>query len=748
METIYGYLERVTYYNEENSFMVARLKEKGARELTTIVGNLAGINPGESLQLLGKWVHNKQHGRQFLVEKYETRVPATVNGVEKYLSCGLIKGIGPVMAKRIVKLFQLNTLEVIENSPQRLLEVEGIGEKRVEMIVRAWDEHKEVKEIMVFLQGHGVSATYAAKIFKRYGKEAVRTVQANPYRLAADIHGIGFITADKIARCLGVPADSILRAEEGILYVLNQFINEGHVCYPYAPLAEEAVKLLEVIPDVVQQALLNLAASGRVVFENESAVSAVSVASAAAEASGGENLLVYAAPFYQAERNLAQRLITLRDTPARTRPFDAAKAVGWAETKLGFALADKQKEAIALAVTQKLTVITGGPGTGKTTIIWGILQILNALKLKVLLAAPTGRAAKRMQEATGQEAKTIHRLLEFAPHRSGSQRDQNNPLAAEAVIVDEASMIDLILMHSLVKAIPPHAMLILVGDVYQLPSVGPGSVLTSIIDSQQFAVVVLSEIFRQSAQSRIVVNAHRINQGEFPDLRKAEGFRNDFYFINEPEPEQVVQKIIELCKNRIPRSFRFHPVQDVQVLTPMHKGTAGVGNLNLELQKALNPNRTGVTRSGMTYCLGDKVLQRTNNYEKQVYNGDIGWIQSIQLENQEVVVRFEDRQVRYDFVDLDELVLAYAISVHKSQGSEYPVVIMPVLTQHFTLLQRNLLYTGVTRGKNLVILIGTKKALAIAIKNNKTQKRHTRLKERLIDPGLNAPGLIDPVFID
>jgi len=721
MDTIYGYLERITYYNEENSYIVAKLKEKGKKELTTIVGNLAGLNPGESMKVTGKWVQNKKHGLQFQVEKYETLVPATVNGIEKYLGSGLIKGIGPVMAKRIVKVFQIDTIDVIEHSPQRLFEVEGIGEKRIEMIAKAWEAQKEIKEMMVFLQGHGVSATYAVKIFKKYGKESIQTVQANPYRLAADIYGIGFITADKIARCMGVPADSILRAEEGVLYVLNQFIDEGHVYYPYDPLVTKASELLEVIPEVIKQALVNLSEGGRIVIEED--------AEDAKDAVSG-SLIVYAAPFYQAEIGLAKRLVDLREALSRTRTFDAGTAVNWAEEKLGFTLAPKQKEAIALAITSKITVITGGPGTGKTTIIKAIIRILAALKLKVLLAAPTGRAAKRMQEATGREAKTIHRLLEFTPNKGGFQRDQNNPLEAEVVIIDEASMIDLILMNNLVKAILPHAMLILVGDVYQLPSVGAGSVLNDIIDSEQFPVVMLTEIFRQSENSRIVVNAHKINQGDFPNIGKVNGL-TDFYFIQEAEPEKVVHKIIEMCKNRIPRSFGYHPVQDVQVLVPMHKGIAGVGSINIELQKALNPNKSGITRSGRNYYPGDKVLQIVNNYDKEVFNGDIGWVKSINTENQELIVDFEDKYVNYDFADLDELVLAYAISVHKAQGSEYPVVIMPVLTQHYALLQRNLLYTGVTRGKNLVILIGTKKALAIAIKNNKTQKRYTKLAKRL-----------------
>ncbi|NLK52376.1 MAG: ATP-dependent RecD-like DNA helicase [Syntrophomonadaceae bacterium] len=718
MDTIYGYLERITYQHEETNFMVARIKEKGKKDLTTIIGNLTGINPGESLKLDGKWVTNKKYGPQFQVEKYETIIPATVHGIEKYLGSGLIKGIGPGMARRMVKKFQLDTLEVIEHAPERLLEVEGIGPKRVEMITRAWEDQKEIKEIMVFLQSHGVTATYAAKIYKQYGEESIQIVQANPYRLAADIRGIGFLTADRIARCLGISSDSIMRAEEGVLYVLYALMDEGHVYYPYQPLIDRAVEMLQVSSELIESALNNLLTAQRIAIEEE------------LENEGEPNPLVYLKPFYIAETNLARRLTALKQVPAQVRSFAVEKAVTWAEEKLKIQLAARQKEAVRLAVTQKVTVITGGPGTGKTTIIKAIIKILKALKLKVLLAAPTGRAAKRMQEATGQEAKTLHRLLEYAPQKGGFQRNQNHPLVAEAIIVDEASMIDLILMHNLVKAVPPHAMLILVGDVNQLPSVGPGSVLNDLIDSGQFPVVTLTDIFRQSEKSRIVINAHRINRGEFPDLRKVGGL-TDFYFIQEDDPDKVVQKIIEMCKNRIPRRFGYHPLREVQVITPMHKTSTGANALNLELQKALNPNKKGVSRASTQFNPGDKVMQVANNYEKEVYNGDIGWIKKIDFEGQEILVDFEDRLVVYDFTDLDELVLAYAVSVHKAQGSEYPVVVMPLLTQHYILLQRNLLYTGITRGKHLVVLIGTKKALAIAIRNNKTQKRYSQLNKRL-----------------
>ncbi len=714
METIYGCLERITYYNEETHFIVARLQEKGKKGLTTIVGNLAGLNPGEFLKLTGRWVHDKKFGLQFRVEQYETVVPATVNGIRKYLGSGLIKGIGPVMAQRIVKEFGLNTLDVIENSPAELARVEGIGPKRIAMITKAWEDQREIKEIMVFLQGHGVSAAHAARIYKQYGKAAVETVRANPYRLAADIRGIGFITADRIARHLGIDPNSVMRAEEGLLYVLNELMSEGHVYYPRESLVDKAVEMLEVERGVVLTALDRLRADQRVILDEDA---------------------VYLTPFFIAEARLARRMLALREAGSTVRRLDPVQALAWVEKKLNVRLADRQKEAVALAVQSKVVIVTGGPGTGKTTIIKAVVKILCALGLRILLAAPTGRAAKRVHEACGFEARTIHRLLGFSAQKGGFQRDQDSPLEADVIIVDEASMIDTILMYHLVKAVPPQATLILVGDVNQLPSVGPGNVLRDIIDSGRFDVVTLTEIFRQSRESRIVVNAHRINRGEFPDIRRPldPGTATDFYFIEEDDPERVVSKILKLCRERIPKRFGFHPVRDIQVLAPMHKGVAGVENLNVELQNLLNPGGAGITRGHRVFRRHDKVMQIVNNYEKEVFNGDIGWITAINREDQELVVDFDDRTVKYEFPELEELVLAYAVSIHKSQGSEYPVVIMPVLTQHYVLLQRNLVYTGVTRGRKLVVLVGSKKALAMAIRNDKPQKRYTRLRERLAE---------------
>ncbi len=718
METIYGYLERITFINEENHFTVARLQEKAKKELTTIVGNLAGINPGESLRLFGKWVHNAKYGNQFQVEKYETVVPATVNGIEKYLGSGLIKGIGPVMARRIVKTFGLSTLDVIETTPDELAKVDGIGAKRIEMITKAWEEQKEIKEIMVFLQSNGVSAAYSARIFKRYGKASIENVRENPYRLAADIPGIGFITADRIAQNMGVDPNSILRVKEGIIYVLNQLTDEGHVYYPLEPLLAKAAEMLKVNAELTGRAVAELLEERRIRIE---------------ELPGQPPLqAVYLPAFYTAETNLARLLLCLAGEPSPVRSIDTEKAVDWVAGKIGSNLAEKQKEAVVLSAQNKVLIITGGPGTGKTTIIKAIIRIFRALKLQILLAAPTGRAAKRMQEATGHEAKTIHRLLEYSPRKGGFEKNQESPLEADVVILDESSMIDLLLMYNLVKAIPSNATLILVGDINQLPSVGPGNVLKDLIECGRFKVVTLTEIFRQARESRIVTNAHLINRGMFPDLKKPPGRElSDFYFIEEEEPEKIINKILALCLSRIPKRFGFHPVQDIQVLTPMHRGKLGVMNINLKLQEFLNPNESMLIRGNKSFKVNDKVMQVTNNYDKSVYNGDVGTISRIDQEEQEVQVDFEGRIVTYDFSELEELVLAYAISIHKSQGSEYPAVIIPVVTQHYLLLQRNLIYTGLIRGKKLVILIGSKRALAIAVKNNKTQNRFTWLKERL-----------------
>jgi len=718
MSVIHGLLERISFHNEENDFVVAKLREKDKRELTTIVGNLSGINPGESLKLTGQWVHNKKFGEQFQVESFEVTIPATLFGIQKYLASGLINGIGPIMSERIVEKFGLDTLEVIGKKPERLSEVEGIGPKRISMIRKAWEEQKEIREIMIFLQGHGVSASYSAKIYKQYGNQSIEIVRENPYRLAHDIYGTGFITADKIAQNLGIDRNSLIRAKAGLLYVLNQLTEEGHVYYPETQLIHKAKEILNVDEEIIMPAVKELSKEKEIFLEDLDPE--------------GHHRAAFLAPFYVAETGVAQRLINLKESLSNIRPIHPEKAIEWVQQKLNIELAKRQEEAILLAATSKVLIITGGPGTGKTTIITAILRIFQQLRLRILLAAPTGRAAKRMNEATGWEAKTIHRLLEYSPYKGGFKKDQDDPLEADVVIIDETSMVDTLLMYHLLKAIPSHAHLILVGDVDQLPSVGPGNVLKDIIRSGRFTVVTLTEIFRQAQESTIVVNAHKVNQGQFPVSKEIDHpGKTDFQFIQEEDPEKILQNILDLCSERIPRHFRFHPLREIQVLTPMHKGTIGVTNLNVELQKRLNPGPPGITRGAWNFRSGDKVMQIVNNYDKDVFNGDIGLISKIDPEQREAVIEFDGRLVPYDYSDLDEVVLAYAVSVHKSQGSEYPAVILPVVTQHYMLLQRNLIYTGITRAKKLVILIGTKKALSIAIRNNKPQRRYTLLSERL-----------------
>lgn len=707
-----GILERIVYFSEENNYTVAKLRVKGEKELVTVVGNLLAVHPGETLKLQGKWVHNPKFGRQFRAASCLPVLPATLTGIEKYLGSGLIKGIGPVMARRLTKKFGLQTLEIIENEPEKLAAVEGIGPVRSERIKKAWAEQKEIKEVILFLQSHGVSTAYAVKIYKAYGNNAIALLRENPYRLAMDITGIGFKTADRIAQNLGVPPDSPLRAQAGILYLLWEATEEGHVFLPRKELVEGAAETLQIGKSYLEEALAFLEREEKVVLEEEQ---------------GQQE--VYLKPLWTAEEMIARRLYRLFRAPKPPLAIDPEKAIAWVQSASGIILAEKQKEAIRQAVAQKVLVITGGPGTGKTTLVKSILRIMEKKGQRIVLASPTGRAAKRLSEVTGREAKTIHRLLEYKPAEGEFARNEENPLAADLVIVDETSMVDVLLMNHLLKAIPPQATLILVGDTDQLPSVGPGNVLKDLINSGAVAVITLTEIFRQARQSMIVVNAHRVNRGEFPLLKNDRGL--DFYFIKKEDPEDALQTVKELCAQRIPKGFGFHPVNDIQVLSPLRKGSAGVERLNTELQALLNPRGQEVARGGRLFRLGDKVMQIKNNYEKEVFNGDIGRIAHVDLEEQEILVQFEDKRVSYDYSDLDELVLAYAISVHKSQGSEYPVVVLPLLKQHFVMLQRNLLYTAITRAKKLLVIVGDKKALAMAVRNARAQERYTSLQRRL-----------------
>ena len=716
-----GQIERITYTNEENGFTIAKIKVYGRRDLVTVVGNLVAPMPGEILRMQGEWANHPQYGEQFRVVHYKSLVPASVHGIEKYLGSGLIKGIGPIMAKRIVQKFGKETLEVIEQEIERLSEVEGIGKKRIEMVRKAWADQKEIRQVMIFLQSHEVSSGYATKIFKHYGNQSIQVVQENPYRLATDIFGIGFLTADRIAEKLGFARESELRAEAGILYVLHELSDEGHVYYPFKPLMKRSQEVLEVDQEILLKALDRLSADNKVVIED---------LHEKAEPGEGDKA-VYLAKFHLSETNIAARLKALVHAPKSIRKIDPDKAIKWVQEQLDITMASKQIEAVACALKDKVVVITGGPGTGKTTIINAILKIFVRYGVKIMLAAPTGRAAKRMSEATSHEAKTIHRLLEYSLRKGGFQKNDQSPLKCDLLIVDEASMIDIILMHHLLKAIPPRATFILVGDVDQLPSVGPGNVLRDIIASGLVPVVELNEIFRQARESSIIVNAHKINHGLMPSLGPSSKKLDDFYFIEQENPEEVLRIILELVKDRIPHRFGFDSIDEIQVLTPMYKGIVGAGNLNLELQKVLNPVPDSLTRGGRSFRIHDKVMQIKNNYEKEVFNGDLGRIVRIDPEAQEVIIDFEGSKVVYDYTDLDEIMPAYAISIHKSQGSEYPAVVIPILTQHYILLQRNLIYTAVTRGRKLVVMVGTKKALAIGIKNDKTKKRYTYLRYRL-----------------
>jgi exodeoxyribonuclease V alpha subunit len=643
-----GQLERITYFNEENHYTIAKLKVQGQRDLVTIVGSLHAVAPGEVLRIQGTWEHHHKYGRQFKISSYESLVPATVKGIERYLGSGLIKGIGPVMAKRLVGKFGKDTLSVIESETQRLAEVEGIGSKRIEMIRKAWDEQKEVRNVMLFLQGHEVSVSYAVKIYRQYGKDAIRVVRENPYRLASEIFGIGFLTADKIAEKLGIARDSSIRAEAGILHVLGQLASEGHVYYPIGLLRETCQNILSVDRTLVESAIEKIAAEKRIVVEE------------VPESGEEADRPVYLTEFLQAEKEISENLAGVMTAAGNLLNLVPDRSIEEAQRDMGITLAPTQISAVREAMSRKVMVITGGPGTGKTTIIRAVITIYGKRGRTVLLAAPTGRAAKRLSEATGHDARTVHRLLEFSPKKGGFRKNADFPLEADLIVIDEASMIDTVLMHHLLKAVPGSATLVLVGDADQLPSVGAGNVLGDIIGSRRVATVKLDKIFRQSGESLIVVNAHRINRGEFPILSPTGDIRRDFYFIEQDDPAEVCATIVNMCGKKIPEKFGLDPIQDIQVLAPMHRGTVGATNLNIELQKHLNPSGDGLLRGGRSFLTGDKVMQIRNNYDKDVYNGDIGRVLSIDREDQEVVVDYDGKRVQYDFSELDEIVLAYA----------------------------------------------------------------------------------------
>lgn len=713
-EHLSGSVDRVTFHSEESGFCVLRVKVKGRRELVTVIGAAASITPGEYIDCMGIWQNDKTHGLQFKAHHLKVVPPTTLEGIEKYLGSGMVKGIGPHFAKVLVKAFREQVFDIIETEPERLKTLPGIGPKRIAKITSAWSEQKAIREIMVFLQSHGVGTGRAVRIYKTYGDDSIVKVSENPYRLALDIHGIGFKTADTIAQKIGIAPDSLIRAQAGVRHVLQEFSGEGHCAAYWDTLLQESVKLLQIDGPILEQAI----------------VAEIEAENLVQETIDGKPVL-FLTPLQRAEQGIASSIKRLLDGYPPWSGIQADKAIPWVAQKTGLELSPSQQQAVKLALTSKVLVITGGPGVGKTTLVNSILLILRAKALNVTLCAPTGRAAKRLSESTGLEAKTIHRLLEFDPKTFSFKRTKDNPLETELLVIDESSMVDVTLMNRLLAAVPDRAGLLIVGDVDQLPSVGPGSVLADIIDSGAVPTVRLTEIFRQAATSRIITNAHRINKGEKP--LNAEGTElSDFYFIPGDTPEDIHAKLMQVVTERIPKRFNLDPIKEIQVLTPMNRGGLGSHSLNSELQAKLNGQaEPRITRFGVTFSPGDKVIQTVNNYDKEVFNGDIGRIREIDTEEGELLIEYDGRSVAYEFSELDEVQLAYATSIHKSQGSEYPAVVIPLAMQHYTLLERNLIYTGVTRGKKLVIIIGQPKALAMAVKNKKATRRLTRLSERL-----------------
>ncbi|RKX45559.1 MAG: ATP-dependent RecD-like DNA helicase [Verrucomicrobia bacterium] len=714
MQKLDGQIERVVFRNEENGFCVLRVKVRGHKELVTVTGTVPTINSGEWMTADGEWFTDPRHGPQFKAEQMRMSKPDTLEGIEKYLASGLIKGIGKEYAARLVKTFGRDVFDVIENSSGKLLKVEGIGKLRKERIKQAWDEQKSVRQIMAFLFSHGVSTTRAFRIHKVYGDKAIELVQRDPYCLARDIRGIGFLIADQIAMCLGIARDSDLRARAGLEFVLGELTSNGHCAYVRNDLLSRTAELLEIDLEIIERALDHS-------LENERLIQR-------ANFSGQD--LIYLPKLYFAEIDLAKRLQLLGSGRHPCPSINVEKALAWVQQKTGVELAAAQRAALKTAVESKVMVITGGPGVGKTTLVNSVLMVLKAKKLRVALCAPTGRAAKRMAETTGMDAKTIHRLLQYNPGTGGFVHSAENPLECDVLIVDESSMIDIVLASQLADAVPLHAALIIVGDADQLPSVGPGRVLQDIIHSKKIPVAHLNEVFRQAATGRIITNAHRINQGQMPEFPEAQE-TSDCYFIESDDPGKAVTLVGKLIKQSIPKKFHFNPLEEIQILTPMQKGELGARNLNQTLQQLLNPRGDEVERFGYVYRTGDKVMQTENDYDKDIYNGDIGRIAKIDSEQSELIVDFDGRKVVYDFRELDELVLSYAITIHKSQGSEYPCVIIPLHTQHYVLLQRSLIYTAITRAKKLVIVLGTKKALNLAVTRAESRERTTTLSERL-----------------